>query len=479
MRSNSLFGTTGFRLTAIYVGVFTLSVIALGVVVYFNVGSQFQTEFDERVSEEADALVAFARNHDEGALIARIAFLYRQPGALDYRLEDDAGVLLAGNLPAIRKGSGFPGDGWIEIPTPEAAGEDADQDWTRALITKLDSGDVLVVGQELTGVHEARRAVLVAFAWALALTLILGAGGGLIVSASFLRRLDGMSRAAEAIMAGDLRQRIPRANPKDDLGRLALTFNRMLEQIERLIEANRHVSHNIAHDLRKPLARILRRLEAARAAEQSVSTYEVAVDGAIGDVHGVLETFNALLRIAQIETGARRAGFKPVDLAGVAQEVAEAFQPAADDEGKALTTDLAIPLPRAGDEELLKQMVANVIENAIRHTPKGARIALRSDYDAGFARLTISDDGPGVPTAERQHIFERFYRLDAARATAGDGLGLSLVAAIADLHALKVSAEDNHPGLRLVFTASGAERDSLSDAAHRRPPTPASQLSPS
>ena len=257
-------------------------------------------------------------------------------------------------------------------------------------------------------------------------------------------------------MGGDLHKRIPQANANDDLGRLARTFNRMLEQIERLIEANRHVSHNIAHDLRKPLARIVRRLEAVRAAEASLSSYKETVEGAIVDVHGVLETFNALLRIAQIETGARRAGFKAVDLAAIAHEVAEAFQPAADDEGKALTIETSVSLPQAGDEELLKQMIANLIDNALRHTPKGARIALRSERANDLATLTICDDGPGVPEAERERIFELFYRLDAARVTAGDGLGLSLVAAIAELHALKVSAEDNRPGLRIVIAATGA-----------------------
>jgi signal transduction histidine kinase len=227
----------------------------------------------------------------------------------------------------------------------------------------------------------------------------------------------------------------------------------MLERIERLIEANRHVSHDIAHDLRKPLARIVRRLEAARASDVGVREYEQAVDAAIGDVYGVLETFNALLRIAQVETGARQAGFKVVDLSTIAREVAEAFQPAADDEGKTLNIETSVSLTLAGDEELLKQMVANVIDNALRHTPKGTRIDVRSARIAGVATLVIGDDGAGVPETERQRIFERFYRLDEARTTPGDGLGLSLVAAVAELHGMKVVAEDNCPGLRIAIEA--------------------------
>ena len=327
MRLNSIFRTTGFRLVAIYLGVFTLSVIVLGFVVYFNVGRQFEAEFDERVTADARALILYAQAHDEGSLVERVTALSRQAGGLDYRLESRTGALLAGNLPSIRTKEGGYREGWIEIPEPESGDDDFDEDWTRAVVSTLANGDVLVVGQELAGVHEARRAVLVAFAWALALTLVLGTGGGLAISAIFLRRLDEMSCAAEAIMGGDLRKRIPQANANDDLGWLARTFNRMLEQIERLIELDRHVSHNIAHDLRKPLARIVRRLEAVRAAEPSLSNYKEAVEGAIVDVHGVLETFNALLRIAQIETGARRAGFKAVDLAAIAHEVAGRFNP--------------------------------------------------------------------------------------------------------------------------------------------------------
>ncbi len=458
MRHRKIFQTTSFRLVAIYLAVFTLSVVVLGGVVYFKVGRQYEAEIDERVIAETHTLLNFARTNGIGSLAERVSSLTRQAGTVDYRLEDPAGTRLAGNLPSIRTKDGKYREGWVEIPEPvDPVDANPYEDWDRVLVTTLRGGDVLAVGQELAGVKEARRAVLVAFAWALAATLVLGAGGGLVISASFLRRLDGMSRAAEGIMAGNLRQRIPVINANDDLGRLAHTFNRMLGRIERLIEANRHVSHDIAHDLRRPLARVVRRLEAVRASNVGVQGYEHAVDAAIADVYGLLETFNALLRIAQIETGARRAGFKSVDLSTIAREVAEAFQPAADDEGKTLTIETSVALPLAGDEELLKQMVANVIDNALRHTPNGARIEVRCDKFGDVATLAICDDGPGVPEAERQRIFERFHRLDAARTTPGDGLGLSLVAAIAELHDLKIAAEDNRPGLRIAIAASANE----------------------
>jgi signal transduction histidine kinase len=211
------------------------------------------------------------------------------------------------------------------------------------------------------------------------------------------------------------------------------------------------VSNDIAHDLRSPLARVLRRLESARTGAVSLAEYESAVDAAVGDINGILETFNALLRIGQIEAGARRAGFKNVDLALIARDVAETFQPAADDEAKTLTTDLRTALPIAGDRELLTQLVANLIDNAIRHTPVGSRIAVCSRTSGLSGQLIVADSGPGVPSREQKRIFERFYRVDSARTTPGDGLGLSLVAAVSGLHGAQVAAFDNKPGLKIVL----------------------------
>jgi signal transduction histidine kinase len=298
--------------------------------------------------------------------------------------------------------------------------------------------------------------VLVAFAWALAATIVVGAGGGLLLSAAFLRRIDAMTATAREIVAGDLSRRIPLTRGDADLRRLADAFNKMLDRIAALLEANKHVSSAIAHDLRKPLARVLRGLERVMVGPPDLLEYQKAVDAASGDINGILETFGALLRIGQIETGARRSHFKNVDLSAIAQEVAEAFQPAAADEGKILIFELEARLPMAGDCELLTQLTANLIDNSIRHTPPGTRIEVRSIRDEIGRRLIVTDDGPGVEASERDRIFERFYRIHSARATPGDGLGLSLVAAIAGLHSAKVFALDNEPGLKIVVELAAA-----------------------
>ena len=459
--------TATFRLSALYVGLFTFSVLILGAVVYFAVGYEIEREFDERILAELQSLASGAGKRGAAALSEDIRARIGHAATFDYRLESADGQLISGNLPMSSVIGRSDGLGWAPLSQHESGpDEDDDADWERIAVATLNDGSRLVVGRELSEVAQARRSVLVAFSGAAMLTLVLGTVGGLVLSALFLRRVDSMTRAAEGIIAGDLRQRIPEARVDDDIARLARTFNRMFDRSESLIDANRHVSQNIAHDLRRPLARILRRLEAVRAGEANLSEYEEAVDAAICDVEGVVETFNALLRIAQIEAGARRSRFEFLDLSVIASEVAEAFAPAAAEEGRELSISTETEFPLSGDRELLCQLIANVIDNALRHTPAGVAIRVRSDRIDGRSRLSIEDSGPGVPEPERTRIFERFYRVDASRAPPGDGLGLSLVAAIADLHGLQFSAQDNRPGLRIVLQAPGRAEASAAWSAN-------------
>jgi len=451
-----LLGAASFRLVATYLAIFALSALILGCVVYFSVGREIILQLDERLNEEAAALKGDFTAHGMAQLAEDVRARAQAGGSLDYRLEDDAGRLIAGNLPPSAAADHKYREGMVEFikPEPEAGGVGA-ADWERALVAKLGADAILVVGDELTGVAEARRAVLVAFAWGLAATIILGALGGLAISAVFLRRIDAMTATAQEIINGDLARRIPTTRGDADLSRLASAFNRLLDRTAALLEANKHVSSDIAHDLRSPLAKALRRLESVRTHPAEAAEIERAVDAAIEDIHGVLATFAALLRIGQIEAGARRAGFKNVDLAAIAAEVAEAFQPAAADEGKVLRFELEAPLPMAGDRELLTQLVANLIDNAIRHTQDGAEIWIRSEA----RRLLVADNGPGVPQADLARIFERFYRVDRARAAPGDGLGLSLVAAVAALHGARVSAASRDPGLMITLELPAAESE--------------------
>ncbi|MFZ2109248.1 MAG: HAMP domain-containing sensor histidine kinase [Roseiarcus sp.] len=444
-----MFRTTSFRLTAIYLVVFAMSTLALGAFVYESIRREVREQFDDRILEESNALSRIFLEQGRDRLSAVVTARGSGGGALAYGLLDPGCALLAGEIPAQPPAFRCADIGWVELQendedeAPEGAPERI-----RALVTRLPDRSSLIVGDELRRPDAVMRDILWVFGWSIASMVGLGVAGGLWLSAQFLRRIDTMRIAAQGMMAGDWSRRIPSSAINDDLSSLAETFNRLFDRIEKLMLANKHVSADIAHDLRKPLARTLRRLEAARddQAPHSAAAFETA----IVDIEGVLETFNALLRIGQIEAGARRAAFRPVDLAMIVRNVVEAFQPAAEQEGKLLVVRLDSSLPVQGDKDLLSQMVANLIDNALRHTPSGVRIEVAGKLTAsGGLRLSVSDNGPGVASHELNSIFKRFYRAESARQTAGTGLGLSLVAAIAELHGLNTFASDNGPGLRI------------------------------
>jgi signal transduction histidine kinase len=445
-----LLRTASFRLAVLYLALFTASALALGAFVYMSVQREILADFDERIVEETGALKSdFAAGGRE-----RLAGIIQARGSggagFSYGLAGPDGRPIAGDL----RVSGAGANGWMEAQ--EVDGEEPAEskpEVIRSLATPLPDGSILIVGDEQRRSDAILKGVLTTLGWALAATLAMGTISGLWLSAQFLARVDSMRQTARRLMDGDWSRRIPLSRTDDDLTALARTFNRLFDRIEKLLQANKQVSADIAHDLRKPLAGVLRRLEAARADLSSWAGRD-AIGDAISDVEGVLDTFNALLRIGQIEAGARRAAFRPLDLAEVAREVAEAFAPTAEDESKALVTRLDVLLPLAGDKELLAQMIANLVDNALGHTPAGVRIEVGGERTAAGIALWVSDNGPGVAPADVEAIFKRFYRAGEAHRSSGTGLGLALVAAIADLHGLDCRASDNGPGLRVTLATA-------------------------
>ena len=448
-----LLRSTSFRLATIYLALFVASALALGAFIYFSIRHEILADFDERIVEETDALRTTFGHGGRHRLAQMIEARGAGGGGFSYGLVGPDGKLLAGDLRGPAGGAG----GWMEVSEAESdEPAETEPEIVRALATRLADGSTLVVGDEQRRSNEILRGVLSAFGWAVAATLGLGVVGGLWLSAQFLRRIDSMRLTAQGIMGGDWSRRIPLASIDDDLSALGRTFNRLFDRIEKLLLANKQVSSNIAHDLRKPLARVLRRLQTAidnPAPEEAQAT----IRATIGEVEGVLDTFNALLRIGEVEAGARRAAFHPLNLAEVAAEVVEAFQPAAEEEGKSLLCRLDLDLPIEGDRELLTQMLANLLDNALRHTPAGVRIEVAGERTPVGVSLSVSDDGPGVPAKDLKAIFRRFHRAEVPGQSPGTGLGLSLVAAIAELHCLECVGSDNRPGLRVTLTTAPAE----------------------
>jgi signal transduction histidine kinase len=353
-------------------------------------------------------------------------------GAEFYLLAAPDGQRLAGNL------SGVPRDpGWREgtIGLPEGG-----QAPVLMLAARLPGGGALVVGRDLSAVRALEQRLLSVAAWVGGAVLLLGLGGGLLIGRSVARRAAAMEAALAAVQAGDLDRRLAIGRGGDEFDRLALRINATLDRLQSLMAALRGVTDDIAHDLRTPLTRLRARLDAAAAAPSAE-----AIAAAQQEADALLDIFAALLRIAQVESGTQRAGFTRVDLSAIAQSVAEVYAPAAEERGQALTARIAPGLQVTGDPALLTQMLANLVENAIRHGRAGGHVALAAEA----AGLTVADDGPGIPGAERERVFRRFHRLDAARSTPGSGLGLALVRAVAELHGMTIRLEDAAPGLRV------------------------------
>ena len=429
--------STSLRLAAFYTAAFALSVVVLGAITLLTTRATLKEQFDARIGSEAAALAQEFRTEGLSGVAQAVAERDRTPGALDYGLDGPDGAPIAGRLAGSRAAPG-----WSTLRLSSARGRES----IRVLTTMLPDGYSLRIGDDDAGNDALEQTVVAGFSWAFAGVVVLGVLGGLGLSYGVHRRLNAMSAAAEAIINGDFSRRIPVRGIDDDLDRLAATFNRMLDRITLLMESLRQVSNDVAHDLRTPLTRLRQRLEASRTAKSAPERL-AAISGALEDVDAILDTFAALLRISQIEGGARRTAFRPVDLTALAGAVVSDFAPSAEDAGQRLTLEAGEPLAVDGDPELLTQMLVNLVENALRHAGAEARVTVRVAAEGGGAVVAVADDGPGVPAAERERIFDRFYRLERSRSTPGSGLGLALVAAVARLHGATVTLADAAPGL--------------------------------
>jgi signal transduction histidine kinase len=357
-------------------------------------------------------------------------------------------VKLAGNLPAWPKEIGsFSGTQTVSIRVGRRV--------IRAslLHAMLPGGYHLLVGRDVARFERLETLFLYGLAGAGLVVLSVGVAGGLLVRRALLSKVNDINQTAFAIMHGNLSHRLPAHPGENELNSLVETENRMLDQIEHLIEGIRDVSNAIAHDLRTPLAELRSRLEELTVTRPDAAQTFTEIDGAIGDVDKVIAIFNALLRMAEIDTGVRRSGFIDVDATKIAAEAVEFYQPVAELKGVALTFASSGPSVLRGDPLLLAQAVGNLIDNALKYVAENGIIAVAATRNPdGTIEVAVADDGPGIADAEKPKVLERFYRSDASRGTPGAGLGLSLVAAVAKLHGGALCLADNHPGLRATLT---------------------------
>jgi len=433
--------STSLRLAALYTAVFALSVVLLGVITLFSTRQALSQQFEARIRGESSALVLEYRSEGLKGVVDAVHERDGTPGSLEFGLQGPDGRTLAGRLTATTTAMG-----WTVQRHKDGLGR---VEAIRVLTVALPDGYRLLVGDDEERIETLDGAVLRGFGLAFIGVVVLGVLGGYALSRDMHRRLAAISGTAEAIIDGDLARRVPLKGSDDDLDRLALTINRMLDRIAALMESLKQVSNDIAHDMRTPLTRLRQKLEAGLVGPQD---REAALESALDDLDSILETFAALLRIAQIEGGARRAAFRPCDLAALARTVTEAFAPSAEDQHQSLTFTGQAAVTVDGDSELLTQMLVNLVENALRHAGPGARIAVRASQLGRGAVLAVADNGPGVPDGERERLFDRFYRLERSRSTPGSGLGLALVAAVARLHGAEIALMSANPGLEARVT---------------------------
>lgn len=453
MLNSRVFRTTSFRLSALYGGVFALGFGILLLITYLTTTKALREQIRAEVQSDLHALTVEATADGLATIIQDInERIQPVSGSTDYYfLADAQGRKLAGNLEAIPMI-----EGWQELPLDLSAAEtqentsDADhQVW--GLGVHLADGSFLLTGQDAYRVLSAQEAIINSFAWSVGISFLVAALAGIFLSQGFLRRIDAINMTSLAIIDGNLQQRIPERGTSDEIDVLSKNLNRLLDSNHALLESLKQVSNSIAHDLRTPLSRLRQGLEEAHH-KNDPSTLRATLESAMGEADQLLATFSALLRIAQIESGSSRSGFKLVDLTAIFQHVADTYRAVAEDQQKIIIVSLVETVRILGDRDLLVQMLVNLIENALHHTPFGTTIRLSLENGALGSIGIIADSGAGIAESERKKVFERFYRLDRSRSSPGNGLGLSLVAAIATLHGIGIELQDNMPGLKVVLT---------------------------
>ena len=451
MRPTRVFKTESFRSAALFATLFLiLSWVLLGVVYWIVNDTQTAA-----LVGAIDADISTIRNGFRGeGLPEAIEVIHQRLGSGKYSGADLPGgyILLRDEATAKFEGNVQLKDlrlGLFSVPVPRNQKLDS----TVTVLGRgvyIADGIYLFVGRDTSQIAAARVRILKAFAWIEGASIFLAALGGIFFSVQFMRRIDAITRTCQSIIAGKFNDRIPLRGSGDEFDRLSAAINNMLDRISTLLDNLRQVSSDVAHDLRTPLTHLRNRLEEARQKSVTTDDYAAVVARAIGDTDHLLDIFSALLRISQIESGSRLAAFSALSLTDLLEKTYEMYAPVAEDEHHVLLHDIQQGVRIRGDGELLTQMFSNLIENAIRHTPSGTRILIRLGVSGNTVAASIEDNGPGIPPGEYDKVFRRFYRLTSSRSMPGYGLGLSLVAAIANLHNAKIELSDSHPGLRCL-----------------------------
>lgn len=438
------------KLALIYVALFSTAIFVLFGYVYWSTAAYLRGRSDHAIAAEHVILARAYNSAGREGLVATINQRIAQQRFDDgvYLLTDASFAYVAGNLRKWPKGLGAI-EGWDNFNAPEWKPDATERPLLRATYEMLPDGSHLLVGKDIDDLDEFVETINTALAWGIALMFVLAATAGISVTRRTVGRIEAINATSQAIMQSGLGKRIPLRGTRDEWDKLAENLNSMLARIEELVLEVKEVTDNVAHDLRTPLTRMRGRLEKAYNWQLDAKQYKSLIGTTIGDLDGVLSTFSSLLRISHIEVRDRRAAFRTINLAEIVGEVVELFEPAAEEKGGHLRIVGDQRVLVTGDRDLLFDAVSNLVDNAIKHGGEPVQVTVEVVQGNDGAVLSIADHGPGIPVDERKHVFRRFYRLERSRRATGNGLGLSLVAAVAHLHGARIDMMDNAPGLKI------------------------------
>lgn len=455
--------STSLRLALGYAFLFVLSSLSLVGFLWWQTADYLDREINAVIIADTRAIADRMRDFGLSGAIATIN--ERISRAADehtiYLLTDPGLNPIVGNLDAWPVEVGR-APGWYQVELVRR-----DKPYAARMLSVGVTGNFhLLVGRDVQERVAVRGLILRGLGWAGLIAVLLAVLGGLLVRRSILHRVEAINRTTRAIVGGDLSQRVPSRESSDEFDQLIKTINSMLGQIEILVEGIRNTSNAIAHDLRTPLAELRSRLEGVMRCGGLEEQTSAELGEAVADIDRLIGIFNALLRLAELDSGVQRAAFRRIDAAALVGEVVEVYGPIAEEKGQSLSIDIADHSSVVGDPFLIAQAVGNLLDNAVKYTPPGGAIAVRlaMRLDSRMA-ITVTDTGPGIPEAERERTVERFYRGDISRGTPGVGLGLSLVSAVARLHGGTLEFADNDPGLAvaLILPADAPSSSHLDD----------------
>ncbi len=472
-----------FRLAILYVCLFGASVAGLFGYVYWATTKYVKQRYDNMVvADRRELLDVFARKGRDGLVLELASRTATSNPAVEgdvYLLTDSDYVPVAGNLPEWPRAARA-GDGWLEFSPPNWRPNAKHRPLLRAIVTTLPDGSHLLSGEDVNDMAAFARTINRGLAIGVVMLCVLASAAGISVTRRTVSRIEAINATSRAIMASGLGKRIPSRGTKDEWDQLAQNLNSMLGRIEELVRGIKEVSDNIAHDLRTPLMRMRGRLEVALRARRNGEADEALIARTVGELDEVLKTFSSLLRISAVEARERTVGFGPVDLGRLAAEVADLFDAAAEERGIHVRCAIgAAPVPPVlGDRDLLFEALSNLIDNALKHGQSDVEVSVAPDGGSAVV-LRVRDHGPGIPSGERKHVLQRFYRLERSRTTPGNGLGLSLVQAVAQLHGAELALAEARPGLEveLRFPAL-AEAEAKAGIVAARAPSATAEFGP-